>query len=120
MAIAVAEEGGIGIIDRGFRSGDIEPQVREVQIVKRTQHGIIRDPYTIDAEAPRSATPAEMDARHGCRNARGHRRPTARARAAHDARSAVCGGPRHGRIAHDAARKLVVRDGEPSTAVAER
>jgi IMP dehydrogenase/GMP reductase len=30
MAIAVAEEGGIGIIDRGFRSGDIEPQVREV------------------------------------------------------------------------------------------
>jgi IMP dehydrogenase len=35
MAIAVAEEGGIGIIDRGFRSGEIEPQVREVQIVKR-------------------------------------------------------------------------------------
>ena len=30
MAIAVAEEGGIGIIDRGFRSGEIEPQVREV------------------------------------------------------------------------------------------
>ena len=47
MAIAVAEEGGIGIIDRGFRSGEIEPQVREVQIVKRKQHGIIRDPYTI-------------------------------------------------------------------------
>jgi IMP dehydrogenase len=47
MAIAVAEEGGIGIIDRGFRSGEIEPQVREVQIVKRKQHGIIDDPYTI-------------------------------------------------------------------------
>lgn len=47
MAIAVAEEGGIGIIDRGFRSGEIEPQVREVQIVKRKQHGIISDPYTI-------------------------------------------------------------------------
>ena len=41
MAIAVAEEGGIGIIDRGFRSGEIEPQVREVEIVKRKQHGII-------------------------------------------------------------------------------
>ena len=41
MAIAVAEEGGIGIIDRGFRSGEIEPQVREVQIVKRKQHGVI-------------------------------------------------------------------------------
>ena len=47
MAIAVAEEGGIGIIDRGFRNGDIEPQVREVEKVKRRQHGIIADPYTI-------------------------------------------------------------------------
>ena len=51
MAIAVAEEGGIGIIDRGFRSGEIEPQVREVEVVKRKQHGIIADPYTIDAGA---------------------------------------------------------------------
>ena len=51
MAIAIAEEGGIGIIDRGFRSGDIEPQVREVERVKRRQHGIIADPYTIRADA---------------------------------------------------------------------
>ena len=51
MAIAVAEEGGIGIIDRGFRSGDIEPQVREVERVKRRQHGIIVDPYTIKPDA---------------------------------------------------------------------
>ena len=41
MAIVQAEEGGIGIIDRGFRPGEIEPQVREVEIVKRTQHGVI-------------------------------------------------------------------------------
>ena len=47
MAIVQAEEGGIGIIDRGFRSGEIEPQVREVEIVKRTQHGVINDPYSI-------------------------------------------------------------------------
>ena len=47
MAIAVAEEGGIGIIDRGFRTGDIGPQVRELQKAKRRQHGIIPDPYTI-------------------------------------------------------------------------
>ena len=55
MAIVQAEEGGLGIIDRGFRSGDIEPQVREVEMVKRTQHGIIRDPYTSrrDASSPR-------------------------------------------------------------------
>jgi IMP dehydrogenase len=59
MAIAVAEEGGIGIIDRGFRSGEIEPQVREVQIVKRKQHGIISDPYTIGPDA----TLAEAEAR---------------------------------------------------------
>jgi IMP dehydrogenase len=52
MAIAVAEEGGIGIVDRGFRSGDIEPQVREVLRVKRRQHGIIVDPYTIQPDAP--------------------------------------------------------------------
>src|ERR1043166_630068 len=51
MAIAVPEEGGIGIIDRGFRSGEIEPQVREVEIVKRKQHGIIADPYTVAADA---------------------------------------------------------------------
>jgi IMP dehydrogenase len=52
MAIAIAEEGGIGIIDRGFRSGDIDPQVREVERVKRRQHGIIADPYTIRPDAP--------------------------------------------------------------------
>ena len=50
MAIVMAEEGGIGIIDRGFRPGDIEPQVREVLKVKRTQHGIIPDPLTIAPE----------------------------------------------------------------------
>ncbi len=51
MAIVQAEEGGIGIIDRGFRPGEIEPQVREVEIVKRTQHGIIRDPWSISPNA---------------------------------------------------------------------
>jgi IMP dehydrogenase len=50
MAVALAEEGGIGVIDRGFRAGDIAPQVGEVTAVKRTQHGIITDPHTIDAE----------------------------------------------------------------------
>ncbi len=60
MAIAVAEEGGIGIIDRGFRNGEIEPQVREVQIVKRTQHGIINDPYTIAPAATLSDASSQM------------------------------------------------------------
>jgi IMP dehydrogenase len=48
MAVALAEEGGIGVIDRGFRAGDIERQIGEVITVKRTQHGIITDPHTID------------------------------------------------------------------------
>jgi IMP dehydrogenase len=52
MAVVQAEEGGIGIIDRGFRPGDIEPQVREVESVKRTQHLVVADPWTIGPEAP--------------------------------------------------------------------
>jgi IMP dehydrogenase len=48
MATVLAEEGGIGVIDRGFRAGDIAPQVAEVATVKRTQHGVIADPHTID------------------------------------------------------------------------
>jgi IMP dehydrogenase len=51
MATVLAEEGGIGVIDRGFRAGEIAPQVREVEIVKRRQHGVIVDPYTIGPEA---------------------------------------------------------------------
>ena len=51
MAIVQAEEGGIGIIDRGFRPGDIDPQVREVERVKRTQHGVISDPYSVAPSA---------------------------------------------------------------------
>src|SRR4051812_21020009 len=49
MATVLAEEGGIGVIDRGFRAGDIAPQIAEVAAVKRTQHGVISDPHTIDA-----------------------------------------------------------------------
>ena len=50
MAVVLAEEGGIGVIDRGFRAGDISPQVVEVSAVKRTQHGIILDPHSIGSE----------------------------------------------------------------------
>jgi IMP dehydrogenase len=52
MAVVQAEEGGLGIIDRGFRTGDIGPQVREVEKVKRTQHIIIRDPYGVTPGTP--------------------------------------------------------------------
>src|SRR5687768_18509564 len=52
MAVVLAEEGGIGVIDRGFRSGDIDPQVTEIAAVKRTQHGTIPDPHTIEERQP--------------------------------------------------------------------
>ncbi|MGE0451532.1 MAG: IMP dehydrogenase [Vicinamibacterales bacterium] len=51
MAVVLAEEGGIGIIDRGFRAGDIAPQIAEVLAVKRTQHGVIMDPHAIGEDA---------------------------------------------------------------------
>ncbi len=50
MAVVLAEEGGIGVIDRGFRAGDVAPQVAEVTAVKRTQHGIILDPHVISVD----------------------------------------------------------------------
>ena len=60
MAVVQAEEGGLGIIDRGFRAGDITPQVREVEKVKRTQHIIIRDPYAVAPTTPLAEAVALM------------------------------------------------------------
>ncbi len=60
MAIVQAEEGGLGIIDRGFRNDDIEPQVREVEKVKRMQHIIIRDPYAVTPDTTLAAAAALM------------------------------------------------------------
>jgi len=44
LAIALAQQGGIGVIHRNL---SIEDQVREVDIVKRSAHGVIRDPLTL-------------------------------------------------------------------------
>jgi IMP dehydrogenase len=60
MAIVQAEEGGIGIIDRGYRPGEIEPQVREVEKVKRTEHAVIGDPYSVAPTARLSEAAAMM------------------------------------------------------------
>ncbi len=73
MAVVLAEEGGIGIIDRGFRAGDIAPQVTEVLAVKRTQHGIIIDPHAIGEDALGVRRQAR-DAADRCRDARRGRR----------------------------------------------
>ena len=47
LAIAIAQEGGIGIIHKNF---SIEEQAREVRMVKKYESGVIKDPMTITAE----------------------------------------------------------------------
>jgi IMP dehydrogenase len=47
LAIALAQQGGIGIIHRNL---SIDNQVREVDIVKRSAHGIIHDPLTLEPD----------------------------------------------------------------------
>ena len=48
MAIAIAREGGIGVIHKNM---SIEEQARQVAIVKRAENGMIYDPVTINPEA---------------------------------------------------------------------
>jgi IMP dehydrogenase len=54
LAIALAREGGIGIIHRNLGPSE---QAREVEIVKRSESGMISDPITL----PPSATLAEAE-----------------------------------------------------------
>ena len=48
LAIAMAQEGGIGII---HKSMTIEQQAEEVRMVKKYEAGVVKDPITIDANA---------------------------------------------------------------------
>ena len=48
MAIAIAREGGIGVIHKNM---SIEEQARQVAIVKRAENGMIYDPVTISSTA---------------------------------------------------------------------
>jgi IMP dehydrogenase len=49
LAIALAQEGGIGIIHKNL---SIEAQKREVAKVKRSEHGVISDPVTLSPNEP--------------------------------------------------------------------
>src|SRR5689334_6794246 len=51
LAIAIAQEGGIGIIHRNL---SIERQAEEVDKVKRSEAGMILDPITLRANRPLS------------------------------------------------------------------
>jgi len=57
LAIALAQQGGIGIVHRNM---SIERQAEEVDRVKRSESGMIVDPITIGPEAPISAAQALM------------------------------------------------------------
>ncbi len=48
MAIAMARNGGIGIIHKNMT---VEEQVREVEIVKRTESWFVEQPYTLQPDA---------------------------------------------------------------------
>ncbi|MBM4025081.1 MAG: IMP dehydrogenase [Planctomycetes bacterium] len=49
LAIALAQEGGVGIIHKNL---GIEAQRREVSKVKRSEHGVILDPVTLSPRDP--------------------------------------------------------------------
>jgi len=49
LAIALAQEGGIGIIHKNL---SVEAQKREVSKVKRSEHGVILDPVTLSPKEP--------------------------------------------------------------------
>jgi len=49
LAIALAQEGGVGIIHKNL---SIEAQRREVAKVKRSEHGVILDPVTLSPTEP--------------------------------------------------------------------
>jgi IMP dehydrogenase len=49
LAIALAQEGGLGVIHKNLT---VEQQVREVAKVKRSANGVIRDPVTLGPDSP--------------------------------------------------------------------
>lgn len=61
LAIAIAQEGGIGIVHKNLSA---EAQAREVARVKRYESGVVREPLTISPDAPvRDAV--ELTRQHG-------------------------------------------------------
>ena len=61
MAIAMAQEGGIGIIHKNL---SVEQQALEVDRVKRSEHGVIVDPVTLPPQARVAEAVHIMDSRN--------------------------------------------------------
>jgi IMP dehydrogenase len=58
LAIAMAREGGIGVIHKNM---SIEEQAAQVDKVKRSEHGVITDPFHLSPEQPVSAATQLME-----------------------------------------------------------
>ena len=61
MAIALAQEGGMGIIHKNM---SIDQQALEVDLVKRSEHGVIVDPVTLPPDATVGQAAEIMDSRN--------------------------------------------------------
>jgi IMP dehydrogenase len=61
LAIAIAQEGGLGVIHRNL---SIEQQAEEVDKVKRSESGMILDPITLRPDRPLSEALAMMEKYH--------------------------------------------------------
>jgi IMP dehydrogenase len=61
LAIALAQEGGIGIVHKNMA---VKNQAREVEKVKRSENGIITDPITLDPSETVEAARKIMDDQH--------------------------------------------------------
>jgi len=61
LAIAIAQEGGIGIVHKNLTA---RQQATEVALVKRYESGVLRDPITIDPDMPVRAV-VELSRQHG-------------------------------------------------------
>src|ERR1044071_178974 len=63
LAIALAQQGGIGVIHKNL---SIERQAEEVDKVKRSESGMIVDPVTIRPDRPVREAPQGMERFHIC------------------------------------------------------
>ena len=107
LAIALAQQGGIGVIHKNF---SIEQQAEEVDKVKRSESGMIVDPVTIHQDALVSRRTRDNGALQDQRRS-GRRRERPARRDHHEPRPAVRDAVRHSRFRSNDAAAARYRSG---------